>query len=320
MSDHILITGGAGFIGSHLAERLLKAGYRVTSIDDLSTGLQSNLDLLQVYPEFRSVIGDIRDEVTLDRLTSEADAVIHLAAAVGVALVVERPLATLQINIQGTESVLKAARRYNRRVLLASTSEVYGKNTKLPFSEDDDRTLGPTTIARWGYAASKELDEFLAMAYYYEAKLPITIFRLFNTVGPRQQGRYGMVLPRFVEWALRGEPIQVYGDGLQSRCFCNVSDATAAIHALKQSPASIGKVFNIGNDESVTILELAERVKGIADSASPIILTPYGDVFASGFEDMRARQPDLRKIAALTGWKPALSLDETIRQVIDSLR
>jgi len=320
MPDHILITGGAGFIGSHLAERLLKAGCRVTSIDDLSTGLQSNLELLQAYPEFRSVIEDIRDEATLDRLTSEADVVIHLAAAVGVALVVERPLATLQINIHGTESVLKAAHRYQRRVLLASTSEVYGKNTKLPFSEDDDRTLGPTTIARWGYAASKELDEFLAMAYFYEAKLPVTIFRLFNTVGPRQQGRYGMVLPRFVGWALRGEPLQVYGDGGQSRCFCNVSDATAAIQRLMQTPAAIGEVINIGNDERVTILELAERVKHIAGSASPIRLTPYADVFASGFEDMRARQPDLRKIAALTGWKPALSLDETIRQVIDSLR
>src|SRR5579859_4910005 len=257
MPTRALITGGAGFIGSHLAERLLDAGQEVTIIDNLSTGQFENIEHLEKRIGVHFAIEDIRTAAVMDRLVSECDVIYHLAAAVGVFEIVRSPIDTIEVNVGGTETVLRTARRYRRKVLIASTSEVYGKNEKFPFSEDDDRTLGPTTKSRWSYAASKELDEFLALAYHQAARLPVVIFRLFNTVGPRQRGRYGMVLPRFVQWALDNEPIQVYGDGTQRRCFCNVRDVTEAIIGLAESPRAVGEVFNIGSTEEVTIMALA---------------------------------------------------------------
>lgn len=311
-----LITGGAGFIGSHLSERLLKAGYAVTIIDDLSTGLQAHIDLLRGHPCFHYLVEDVRNAMVMDRLVSETDVIIHLAAAVGVELVVKHPIDTIEINVGGTEAVLKAARRYQKRTLIASTSEVYGKNVKIPFSEDDDRTLGSTAKSRWGYAASKELDEFLALAYHKELQLPVTVFRLFNTVGPRQMGRYGMVVPRFVGWALRGEPLQVYGDGEQQRCFGNVFDVVDAIQRLMENDGAIGQVFNIGSNEEVSVYQLAERVIEVTGSACEIVKIPYEQAYEDGFEDMRRRIPDVRKIKALTGWEPTTPLDTTLRQMI----
>jgi UDP-glucose 4-epimerase len=316
MTTRALITGGAGFIGSHLSELLLKHNYHVTIIDDLSTGQVENIERLSGHSNYRAVIDDIRNEMIMDRLVSEADVVFHLAAAVGVALVVSHPVATIEINVGGTEVLLKTARRYRKQVLLASTSEVYGKNIKLPFSEDDDRTLGATTKSRWGYAASKELDEFLALAYHREFQLPVTILRLFNTVGPRQMGRYGMVVPRFVQWALKNETIQVYGDGNQQRCFGNVFDVVDAIHRLSVTPSAIGEVFNIGSNEEVSIRQLADRVIGLTGSSSQVELIPYEKAYEEGFEDMRRRIPDVRKIKQHIGWEPTTPLDETIRQMM----
>lgn len=316
MATRALITGGAGFIGSHLSERLLRAGYEVTIIDNLSTGQMEHIELLRQYPNFRYVIEDIQNAMVMDRLGSETDVIVHLAAAVGVSLVVDHPIDTIEINVGGTEVVLKTARRYHRKTLIASTSEVYGKNTKLPFSEDDDRTLGATTVSRWGYAASKELDEFLAMGYYKELQLPVSIFRLFNTVGPRQIGRYGMVVPRFVQAALQGRPLEVYGDGEQQRCFGNVYDVTDAIQRLIEHPDISGQVFNIGSSEEVSIRQLAERVIQITQSQSPIHSKSYAEAYPDGgFEDMRRRIPDIRKIKQYTGWEPTTPLAETIRQV-----
>jgi UDP-glucose 4-epimerase len=313
---HALITGGAGFIGSHLAEHLLAKGYEVTIIDNLSTGRFENIAHLTSDPSFHYAIEDIRHAPVLDRLISMCDVVYHLAAAVGVFAIVHSPIDTLEINVGGTEVVLKTARRYRKKVLIASTSEVYGKGVKVPFSEDDDRILGPTTKSRWSYAASKELDEFLGLAYHKAVGLPVTIFRLFNTVGPRQVGNYGMVVPRFVRWAMAGEPIQIYGDGKQTRCFANVHDVVDAITRLGESNEVAGEVFNIGSAEEVTIEELAQHVLARTGSSSPIEYIPYEQAYEAGFEDMRRRVPDTRKIREAVGWQATTTLDETIDQII----
>ncbi len=316
---HLLVTGGAGFIGGHLCRFLLEAGYRVTAVDDLSTGRLGNIAALCGQPGFTFVRETILNELVMDRLTHECDAVIHLAAAVGVQLILDRPIHTIQTNILGTEGVLRAAMRYGKKVLLASTSEVYGKSTRIPFREDDDRVAGATTRGRWSYAATKEVDEFLALAYYGEKGLPVVIFRLFNTVGPRQTGQYGMVVPRFVRWALAGQPIRVYGDGLQSRCFCHVADVARAIVGLLERPEAVGQIYNIGSAEEVTILALAERAKAITGSSSPIDFVPYEEL-GDDFEDMRRRVPDTRKIYALLGWEPRHSLEDILRDVAADLR
>lgn len=313
---HALITGGAGFIGSHLTEKLLNAGQRVTVIDDLSTGRLENLKLFDGNPNFRYAIEDIRNLTVTDRLVSECDVIYHLAAAVGVQKIVSEPINTIEVNIGGTEIILQTARRYRKKVLIASTSEVYGKGIKFPFEEDDDSVLGATTRNRWAYAASKAIDEFLALAYYKEVGLPVVIFRLFNTVGPRQRGQYGMVVPRFVQWALNNEPIQVYGDGGQQRCFGNVHDIVEAIYRLSETPDAVGQVFNIGNTEEVTILQLAQRVSERANSQSEIRFIPYEEAYEPGFEDFRRRVPSIEKIARYTGWEPMTSLNTTLDQII----
>ena len=317
---HALITGGAGFIGSHLAEALLKKGDRVTVIDDLSTGRFENIAHLTSNPNFHFAIETITNQTVMDRLVSECDLIFHLAAAVGVDLIVRSPIHTIETNVMGTEMVLKTARRYRTKVMIASTSEIYGKSTKAPFSEDDDRVMGPTTKSRWSYATSKALDEFLALAYHKEVGLPVVVFRLFNTVGPRQRGRYGMVIPRFVQWALRNEPIQIYGDGQQTRCFANVSDVVEAIDRLSECEAAVGDVFNIGSQEEVTIRELAERVRERANSRSEIVTIPYNEAYEEGFEDMRRRVPDISKVQRLIGWKPRKTLNETLDEVIAYFR
>lgn len=313
---HALITGGAGFIGSHLAGRLLADGHTVTLIDNLSTGRIANIAALDGQPGFRTAIEDIRNVHVMDRLVSECDILFHLAAAVGVERIISAPIETIETNIGGTEVVLKTARRYRKKVMLASTSEVYGKGVRIPFHEDDDSVIGPTTRSRWSYAVSKAVDEFLALAYHKEVDLPVVIFRLFNTVGPRQSGQYGMVLPRFVRWALANEPIRVYGDGQQQRCFCNVHNVVDAITRLADVPSAHGEVFNIGSAEEVTIMQLAERVRDRADSASDIQLIPYDQAYETGFEDFRRRIPALDKIAQATGWQPTTTLDDTIDQII----
>lgn len=317
---HALITGGAGFIGSHLSDYLLSKGYRVTIIDDLSTGRFENIAHLKKNPEFRYAIEDIRHLHVTDRLVSECDIIFHLAAAVGVHKIINEPINTIEVNIGGTETLLKAARRYRKKILIASTSEVYGKGVKFPFSEDDDSLMGPTSRSRWSYAASKAIDEFLALAYYHEVDLPVVLFRLFNTVGPRQTGQYGMVVPRFVQWALNNEPLRVYGDGQQQRCFASVHDVVDAIFRLGITDEAVGQLFNIGNNEEVTIMELAERVRDRAGSQSEIRLIPYEEAYAPGFEDFRRRVPDISRISSVTGWEPAWSLDDTIDSIIDYYR
>jgi UDP-glucose 4-epimerase len=313
---HALITGGAGFIGSHLAEKLLAEGQRVTIIDDLSTGQFNNVAHLEANPSFSAAIEDIRNIHVMDRLVSECDVIYHLAAAVGVQKIISQPIATIEINIGGTEVVLQTARRYRKKVLIASTSEVYGKGVRFPFTEDDDRLMGPTSRSRWSYAASKAIDEFLALAYHKEVGLPVVIFRLFNTVGPRQTGQYGMVLPRFVQAALKNQPIQVYGDGEQSRCFCNVRDVVEGIYGLSGSAAAIGEIFNIGTPEEITIKGLAERVRARSNSQSEIRYVPYDEAYEAGFEDFRRRVPSLEKIRGVIGWEPTTPLDTTIDEII----
>jgi UDP-glucose 4-epimerase len=316
----VLITGGAGFIGSHLAEALVAEGKEVSVLDDLSTGSLDNLAALRGHKQFKFTEGSVQDEVAVLRLVADADFVYHLAAAVGVELVVRQPVHTLEDNVRGTENVLVAASRRGAGVLLTSTSEVYGKSEKARFREDDDLLIGPPTFARWGYACSKLLDEFLAMAYWREKQLPVYIVRLFNTVGPRQTGRYGMVVPRFVQAAVCGEPIAIYGDGKQSRCFCHVSDVVRALVALPQYSQAVGQIYNIGSTEEVTILELAQRVKRFTKSHSELQFIPYDEAYAKDFEDMRRRVPSIEKILQLTGWQPTKSLDEIIRQTVEHAR
>ena len=313
---HALVTGGAGFIGSHLCERLLSAGYDVTVMDNLSTGRFENIAHLEGRPGFRYTIEDIRNIHVIDRLASECDVIFHLAAAVGVHKIISQPIETIEVNVGGTEVVLRTARRYRRRVVLASTSEVYGKGVRFPFHEDDDTLIGPTIRSRWSYATSKAIDEFLALAYHKEINLPVVIVRLFNTVGPRQTGQYGMVMPRFVQAALAGQPIRVYGDGQQQRCFANVSDVVQAIHALAEAPQAVGQVFNVGSSEEVTIMALAQRIQARTGSASEIALIPYEQAYESGFEDFRRRIPSLDKIKQAIGWAPSTPLDTTIDQII----
>jgi len=313
---HALITGGAGFIGSHLAERLLLHGYQVTVIDNLSTGRIENIVHLDDHPRFRSAIEDIRNIHVMDRLVSECDIIFHLAAAVGVERIISEPIETIETNIGGTEVVLKTARRYRKKVLIASTSEVYGKGVNFPFREDDDSLIGPTTRNRWSYAVSKAIDEFLAFAYHKEVGLPVVLFRLFNTIGPRQSGQYGMVVPRFVKWALNNEPIRVYGDGQQQRCFCNVHDVIEAIHLLSENESAVGQLFNIGNNEEITILDLAKRVRDRVNSKSEITLIPYEEAYEVGFEDFRRRVPSVDKLQTCIDWRPKIKLDDTIDQII----
>lgn len=312
-----LITGGAGFIGSHLTDSLLANNHRVLSIDDLSTGSMRNIEQHLDNPNFHFARASILDDIVLDRLASQSDVIIHLAAAVGVQLIVDHPVHTIETNVGGTEKVLKAALRYGCRTVIASTSEVYGKGIKVPFSEEDDVLLGTTSKSRWSYAASKMVDEFLGLAYHAEYGLDVIIVRFFNTVGPRQTGQYGMVIPRFVRQVLDGEPITVYGSGQQSRCFCNVKDVVQALLKLVQHPASPGFVYNIGGNEEVSILQLAERIRKIAGGKSEIVRIPYDKAYGPGFEDMQRRVPDTTRILELTGWQPQLSLDQTIEQVVE---
>ena len=320
MAKTILVTGGAGFIGSHLADALLARGYRVLAIDDLSTGRLSNIEHLLGREDFHFARASIMDEIVLDRMTSESDVVVHLAAAVGVQLIIQRPVHTIETNVMGTEVVLRAALRYRCRVLLASTSEVYGKGSRIPFAEEDDVLLGATDTHRWAYAASKMLDEFLGLAYVHEYGLEVVPFRLFNTVGPRQTGHYGMVIPRLMKQALRGEPLTVYGDGTQSRCFCDVEDVITALLILLERADTPGRLFNVGSTEEVTILELAERIRRVTKSRSEVRLVPYTEAYGPGFEDMQRRVPDTTRLRELAGWKPTRSLDETLGRVRDSLR
>jgi len=311
-----LITGGAGFIGSHLAEHLVAHGAEVTAVDDLSTGSLANIAHLAERPEFRFVHESVTNETVMDRLVSECDMVYHLAAAVGVDLIIKSPVQTIETNVLGTEAVLRLARRYHKKVLITSTSEVYGKSDNHPYEEDDDRLLGPTTRSRWAYAESKALDEFLALAYHKEYRVPVVITRLFNTVGPRQTGAYGMVIPRLVQQAVEGRPVTVYDDGRQSRCFCNVRDVILALAGLALHPGAEGRIFNVGSEQEVTILELARRIIRLAASESSIEFIPYERAYRSDFEDMRRRVPNIRRIHGLIGWEPRIPLDQTLQEVI----
>ena len=316
----VLITGGAGFIGSHLTRALLAAGHPVTVIDDLSTGSLDNITPFQNDPRYRFVRGDILVSGELEELIAESDTVFHLAAAVGVELVVHDPVRTILTNVQGTERVLTAATKHNKRVILASTSEVYGKSAKPLFMESDDLLIGPSTHSRWSYACSKLMDEFLLMAYFRDRGLRGTVVRFFNTVGPGQTGRYGMVIPRFVAAALAGEPLKVFGTGEQTRCFCHVSDVVRALLLLMEEPGSFGGIYNIGSTEKVTIRQLAEFVIRELESTSEIDVIPYDQAYANGFEDMLHRAPDCSKLHALTGWKAEISLKQIIADVAESLR
>ena len=316
----VLITGGAGFIGSHLTHALLAAGHSVAVIDDLSTGSLDNIAPFQDDPHYRFVRGDILVAEDLETLVAESDTVFHLAAAVGVELVVHDPVRTILTNVQGTERVLTAATKHNKRVILASTSEVYGKSAKPLFSETDDLLIGPSTHSRWSYACSKLMDEFLLMAYFRDRGLRGTVVRFFNTVGPGQTGRYGMVIPRFVAAALAGEPLKVFGTGEQTRCFCHVADVVHALMLLMDDPGSFGGIYNIGSTEKVTIRQLAEFVIRELNSSSKIDVIPYDQAYANGFEDMLHRAPDCSKLHTLTGWKAEIPLKQIIADVAESLR
>ena len=317
---HTLITGGAGFIGSHMIERLVAAGDQITVIDDLSTGRVENIQHSLKTGRCKLIVSSVMERDLVDRLVDECDRVFHLAAAVGVKLIVEQPVHTIQTNIHGSEVVLGAAAKYRKPIFIASTSEVYGKGTKVPFREDDDVVYGNTTLRRWSYAVSKAIDEFLALAYYEKVGLPVVIARLFNTVGPRQTGMYGMVVPRFVESALNNKPLRVFGDGQQTRCFGDVSDVVGAIIRLLEEPHSHGQVFNIGNNTPISIENLAKRVIELTGSSSKIEHVPYEEAYAPGFDDMRVREPSLDKIAAAIGYKPTYTLDQTLNRIIKSMR
>ncbi len=315
-----LITGGAGFIGSHLAERLLARGDEVHVIDDLSTGTIANIQHLKSSPLFHYHIDSITNKRLMRELVDLCDITYHLAAAVGVRLIVESPVRTMETNIRGTEIVLALAEQKRKRVLITSTSEVYGKREHIPFREDDDLIMGPTSKGRWSYACSKAIDEFLAIAYWKEKKVPTVIVRLFNTVGPRQTGRYGMVIPNLVTQALTGQDMTVFGDGSQARCFTHVSDSVNAIVQIAAHPDANGEVYNIGTQEEITILELARRIKEFTESDSKIVFVPYEKAYEEGFEDMMRRVPDLKKANQLIGYRPRVTLDETLRSIIEDIR
>lgn len=308
------ITGGAGFIGSHLADSLISRGDQVLAFDNLSTGSLGNL--VQSSNKLKFENGSILDEVAVDSCVAESDFVVHLAAALGVFNIINKPLESLKTNINGTEIVLEAANRYKKPILIASTSEIYGKNKKVPLNEEDDRVIGHPLKSRWSYSEAKAVDESLAFFYYQKTKLPVRIVRLFNTVGPRQIGDYGMVLPRFVSSALKNKPLNVYGDGEQIRCFCHIRDTIRALLLVMDSDKSIGQVFNIGNDEQVTIRDLARRVIEITASKSSIINIPYEEAYVAGFEDMRNRVPDISKIRNELGWQPEFTLNQIIKDIV----
>ncbi|MDI3337086.1 GDP-mannose 4,6-dehydratase [Defluviimonas aestuarii] len=316
----VLITGGAGFIGSHLAERLVAEGHGVTALDDLSTGRRENLAGLAGSNRFRFVEGTILDAPTVQGLVDEADVIFHLAAAVGVKLIMDEPSRSILTNVGGTETVLKAALKDKKLTFIASTSEVYGKAAKFPFSEDDDLTIGATKNLRWSYASAKQLDEFLTLAYVREAELPAIVLRFFNTTGPRQTGRYGMVLPNFVQSALEGRPLMVHGTGQQSRCFGHVADVVEALVRLMATPSARGEVFNVGNDQEVTIRSLAEQVIAATGSRSEIQLVPYETVYPVGFEDMARRLPDVSKLERAIGFRPRRPLSEIIADIVAEKR
>ncbi len=315
-----LITGGAGFIGSHLAEKLLSSGNTVDVIDDLSTGNIRNIKSCANRNDFRFINGSVLDERLMHMLVDRNDTVFHLAAAVGVDLIVKQPVRTIETNIKGTEVVLEIARKFSRPVLLASSSEVYGKSEKVPFREEDDCLLGSTSFSRWSYACSKAIDEFLGLAYYRQFHLPVLIMRFFNTVGERQTGQYGMVIPRFVRAALRNEPIQVYGDGKQTRCFGYVKDVVEGMIALAQCDSAYGEVYNIGATEEISIEELARRIKNMTGSRSEIRYIPYDQAYSQAFDDLRRRVPSLEKIQNRVGYKPTRTLDETLEIIIHHMR
>jgi nucleoside-diphosphate-sugar epimerase len=312
----VLVTGGAGFIGSHLSEFLLEKGHKVLIIDDLSTGSIENILHLKSNPDFEYTIDTILNTPVTAELVDRSDCIFHLAAAVGVRLIVESPVQTIETNIKGTETILDLACKKKKKTIVFSTSEVYGKSRKIPFNEEDDLVMGSTTRGRWSYACSKAIDEFLALAYWKEKKLPATVIRLFNTVGPRQTGQYGMVVPTFVQQALEGKPLTVYGDGSQTRCFCHVHDVIQAIYKVSQEDKALGQVYNIGTDEEVSIMELARRVISITGSSSKIEVIPYSEAYEEGFEDMLKRRPDLAKITNLIGYKPLRDLEQIIRDVV----
>ena len=314
---NVLITGGAGFIGSHLTEAMLADGHRVVVVDDLSTGSLDNLRVAADDPDFRFVRESVRNESTMAVLVDSCDMVFHLAAAVGVQLIVDRPVHTIETNIHGSEVVLNLANKFGRKILVASTSEVYGKNTKVPFSEDDDTTLGSTRFTRWSYACSKMVDEFLALAYHDQYGLPSIACRFFNTIGPRQTGQYGMVVPRFVRRALAGESLEIYGTGKQSRCFCNVADVVEALVDLIDCPGAIGQVVNIGCQESITIEALADTIISMTGSTSDKRFLSYEQAYGRPFDDMLVRIPDLTRIKSLIGFEPKYSLERTLQQIVD---
>lgn len=316
----ILVTGGAGFIGSHLAEELLKRGKEVFVLDNFSTGGRENIEHLLPDPHFHLTVDSILNEETVEKLMKECNEVYHLAAAVGVKLVMEKPVETIETNVRGTEIILKYAHKYQRKVFIASTSEIYGKHKDHSLNEDDNRVMGSIRKRRWAYACSKSLDEFLSLAYYDEYKLPVVIGRYFNTIGPRQTGVYGMVVPRFVQNALKGDPITVHGNGNQSRCFTYVSDVVKATLALMEHPKATGDVFNIGSEEEITIKELAKKVKKMTKSSSPIVYIPYEKVYGKRFEDMERRRPDISKIKQLIHFSPSYHLDQMLEFIIEYYR
>ncbi|HUP71172.1 MAG TPA: GDP-mannose 4,6-dehydratase [Acidimicrobiales bacterium] len=319
MGRSFLITGGAGFIGSHLAEALVARGDSVVSLDNVSTGRLGNLDTLIGHPNFRFVQASVLDELAVDEAVQGADVVVHLAAAVGVKLIVEHPLRSFTTNIRGSEVVLEAAHRYRRMVLIASTSEIYGKAGG-PLTETTDRVIGPPSVARWAYSVAKSVDEILAFAYHKERGLPMVIVRLFNTVGPRQSPAYGMVVPRLVHQALAGEPLTVYGDGTQTRCFCHVADVVRALLALLDDDRADGQVFNVGSTEEISIRDLAQRILARTGANSAIELVPYDKAYEAGFEDLQRRVPDISKLRALGGWSPTYSLEQILDETIAEAR
>jgi UDP-glucose 4-epimerase len=315
-----LVTGGSGFVGSHLCEQLLADGHQVLVLDNLSTGRYGNIAHLEGRPGFELRVGSVTDYSLVEECVRESSAVFHLASAVGVRLIVDQPVLTIESIVNGTDNVLRACSRYRRKTLITSTSEVYGKSEQLPFREDGDSLIGSTTTRRWAYACAKALDEFLGLAHWHETRLPVVIVRLFNTVGPRQTGQYGMVIPRFVRQALADEPITVYGDGAQARCFGHVKDIITGIVGLMNHTEAPGQVFNIGNDEETTIMELARRVIAATGSKSEIKIIPFSEAYPGGFEDMHRRIPDLGKIKKLIGYEPARNLDAILADVISEFK